>query len=86
MAKQQKGELVILGFDYSPMETNVAEQARSIADRIRERLKKTLEDLIAVGSDLLAVKESSSSRPIPAVDQGRVRLVGADGPKLHECG
>lgn len=58
MAKQQKGELVVLGFDYSPLDTKIAEQARSIADRIRERLKKTLEDLIEVGTDLLAVKET----------------------------
>src|SRR5947209_14037837 len=58
MAKPVKGELVILGFDYSPLDTKIAEQARSTADRIRERLTKTLEDLIEVGSDLLAVKEA----------------------------
>lgn len=58
MAKEAKGELVILGFDYSPLDTKIAEKARSVADRIRERLKKTLEDLIEVGSDLLAVKEA----------------------------
>jgi hypothetical protein len=46
MAKQPKGELVVVGFDYTPLETPVAEQARSAADRIRERLKKTLEDLV----------------------------------------
>ena len=57
MAKQ-KGELVVLGFDYSPLDTNIAEKARSTAERIRERLKKTLEDLIGVGSDLLEVKEA----------------------------
>jgi hypothetical protein len=58
MAKQQaKGELVILGFDYSPLESQVAEKARSTAERIRERLKKTLEDLIGVGSDLLEIKK-----------------------------
>jgi hypothetical protein len=58
MAKQPKGELVILGFDYSPLDAKVAEQARSTAERIRGRLKKTLEDLIEVGSDLLVVKEA----------------------------
>lgn len=57
MAKQ-KGELVVLGFDYSPLDTKIAEKARSTADRIRERLTKTLEDLIEVGNDLLAVKEA----------------------------
>ena len=55
---KQKGELVVLGFDYSPLDTKIAEKARSAADRIRERLTKTLEDLIEVGSDLLAVKEA----------------------------
>jgi hypothetical protein len=58
MAKPVKGELVILGFDYSPLDTKIAEKARSAADRIRERLTKTLEDLIEVGSDLLEVKEA----------------------------
>jgi hypothetical protein len=57
MAKQRKGELVVLGFDYSPLDTKIAEQAGSIAVRIRERLKKTLEDLIEVGIHLLAVKD-----------------------------
>jgi len=58
MTRQAKGELVILGFDYSPLDTKIAEKARSAAERIRERLTKTLEDLIEVGSDLLAVKEA----------------------------
>ena len=58
MAKQPKGELVVVGFDYSPLETKIAEQARTAADRIRGRLKKTLEDLIEVGGELLAVKQA----------------------------
>lgn len=58
MAKQAKGELVIVGFDYSPLDTKVADKARSAAERIRGRLKRTLEDLIEVGNDLLAVKEA----------------------------
>jgi hypothetical protein len=58
MAKQPKRELVVLGFDYSLLDTKIAEQARSTADRIRERLKKTLADLIEVGNDLLVVKEA----------------------------
>jgi hypothetical protein len=57
VAKQPKGELVVLGFDYAPLEAQVAEQARSTAERIRERLKKTLEDLIGVGNDLLEIKK-----------------------------
>jgi hypothetical protein len=58
MAKQPKGELVVLSFDYSPLETQVAKQVRSAAERIREKVKKTVEDIIEVGNDLLAVKEA----------------------------
>jgi hypothetical protein len=59
VAKQpQKGELVVVGFNYDLLETKVAEQVRSSADRIRERVKKTVEDIIDVGNDLLAVKEA----------------------------
>jgi gas vesicle protein len=58
MAKQPKGELVVLGFDYSPLEAQVAKQVRSAAERIREKVKKTVEDIIEVGNDLLAVKEA----------------------------
>ena len=60
MAKQPKGELVpvVVGFNYDVLEAKVAEQVRSSADRIRERVKKTVEDIIEVGNDLLAVKEA----------------------------
>ena len=59
MAKQPKGELVVVvGFNYDLLEVKVAEQVRSSADRIRERVKKTVEDIIDVGNELLAVKET----------------------------
>ena len=60
MAKQPKGELVpvVVGFNYDVLEAKVAEKVRSSADRIRERVKKTVEDIIEVGNDLLAVKEA----------------------------
>ena len=58
MAKQAKGELVVVGFNYDILEATVAEQARSSADRIRERVKKTVEDIIEIGNDLLAVKDA----------------------------
>jgi hypothetical protein len=60
VAKQQKGELVpvVVGFNYDLLETKVAEKVRSSADRIRERVKKTVEDIIEVGNDLLAVKDA----------------------------
>ena len=36
----------------------IAEKVRSSAERIRERVKKTVENIIEVGNELLAVKES----------------------------
>jgi hypothetical protein len=48
----------IVGFNYDLLETKVAEKVRSSADRIRERINKTVEDIIAVGNELLAVKDS----------------------------
>src|SRR5262249_3541250 len=58
MAKQPKGELVVVGFDYSPLEPQTAKQVQDTAERIREKVKKTVEDIIEVGNDLLAVKEA----------------------------
>lgn len=58
MAKQPKSELVVVGFNYDLLEAKVAEQVRSSADRFRERVKKTVEDIIDVDNDLLAVKET----------------------------
>lgn len=58
MAKQPKGELVVVGFNYDLLETKLADKLRNAADRIRERVKKTVEDIIEVGNDLLAVKEA----------------------------
>jgi hypothetical protein len=58
VAKQGEGELVVVGFNYDLLETKVAEKVRTSADRIREKVKKTVEDIIEVGHDLLAVKEA----------------------------
>jgi hypothetical protein len=58
MTKQPKTELVVVRFDYSPIEGKAADLARMAAERIRERLKKTLIDIIEVGNDLTAVKEA----------------------------
>jgi gas vesicle protein len=58
VAKQPKGELVVVGFNYGLLETKLADKVRSAADRIRERVKKTFEDIIEVSNDLLAVKEA----------------------------
>jgi hypothetical protein len=68
MAKQPKGELVpvVVGFNYNLLEKKVAEQVRSSADRIREKVKTTVEDIIDVGNELLAVKEAleHGKRPV----------------------
>ena len=45
-------------FDYSPLSTEVAQQAQTAAERIRCMVKRTLEDLLAVGEDLVAVKQA----------------------------
>ena len=59
MAKQPKGELVVVvGFNYDLLETKIAEKVRSSAERIRQKVKKTLESIIEVGNDLVAVKEA----------------------------
>jgi hypothetical protein len=58
VAKQPKGELVVIGFNYDGLETKVADKIRTAADRIRQRIKKTVEDIIEVGNDLLAVKKT----------------------------
>jgi Protein of unknown function (DUF3102) len=58
VAKQAKGELVVVGFNYELVETKVAEQARSSAERIRQKVQKTIEDIIEVGQELVDVKEA----------------------------
>jgi hypothetical protein len=58
VAKQPKGELVVVGFNYDLLETKVADKLRTTAERIRSKVKKTLEDIIEVGNDLLGVKEA----------------------------
>src|SRR5262249_46353416 len=52
-------ELVILkAFDYTPLDADITQQVQTAAQRIRETLKRTLKHLLAVGKDLLAVKEA----------------------------
>jgi hypothetical protein len=50
--------LVVVGFNYDLLEAKTAEKVRSTADRIREKVKRTIEDLIEVGNDLLTAKEA----------------------------
>jgi hypothetical protein len=60
MAKEEKGELVVVqpGFDYTPLATKTANKVKEAADRIRQTVKRTIEDIIAVGKDLVTVKET----------------------------
>jgi hypothetical protein len=58
VAKQPKGDLVVVGFNYDLLETKVADKVRNAADRIRERVRKTVEDIVEIGNDLLAVKDA----------------------------
>lgn len=56
MAKQVLA--VMEGFDYSSLESSVAALTRTTALRIRDNLKGTLLGIIAVGKDLVAIKEA----------------------------
>lgn len=59
MARQAKDELVVVapGFNYSLI-GDAADKVRSSAEKIRLTVQKTIEDLIEVGQELLAVKEA----------------------------
>jgi hypothetical protein len=60
LAKQSKTtrSLVARGFNYGRLEAKAAERARTAADNIRQMMRKSLDDLIDIGSELLAVKEA----------------------------
>jgi hypothetical protein len=53
-----RASLVVIGFNYDQLEIKLADKVRTAADRIWERVKKTVEDIIEVGNDLLAIKEA----------------------------
>lgn len=44
-------------FDYASMTVHEQVEVQSAAVRIRDRMKRTVEDIIAIGQDLIAVKE-----------------------------
>jgi hypothetical protein len=56
--RSSRRELIVLGFDSSPLEAKVAEKVRSSAGAIRQQVRNTLESAIKVGQELLAVKEA----------------------------
>lgn len=54
-------ELVIQeAFDYTPLTTELAEQAQSAALRIRQMVQRTMQDVLCIGQELLAIKEALS--------------------------
>jgi len=46
------------GYSYSQLPDSVGKVVRTLASNIKARLKKTAEDIIATGRDLIVVKES----------------------------
>lgn len=50
-------ELTQVGFDYAALPVDAALTARAAAERIKLRLKRTVEDIIEIGRELTAVKE-----------------------------
>lgn len=45
-------------FDYADLQPEVAQEARAAAERIRVRMRRTAEDIVEIGRDLIAVKAS----------------------------
>jgi hypothetical protein len=58
VAKQATGQLAVPGFNYHELDKSLADKLRSAAERIREKVKRTVHYLIEVGNDLLEVKEA----------------------------
>lgn len=58
MAKQAKGKEIVVGFNYDILESPLADQVRASAQRIKEKVKRTIENIIEVGKELLAVKKA----------------------------
>ncbi len=50
------------GFDYAALPVDAALNARAAAERIKLRLKRTVEDIIEIGRELTAVKPSLEGR------------------------
>jgi hypothetical protein len=59
MGSESPGELLVYPtFDYTSLDADIAQQVQSAAHRIRHMVRQTLEVLIAIGIDLLAVKQA----------------------------
>jgi len=56
---ESQKELILEGhFDYTPLAAEVAQRVEMAAKRIRILVQRTMEDALAVGQELLAVKET----------------------------
>jgi hypothetical protein len=60
VAKRSKTSrsLVARGFNYAGLEAKAAERAQAGAEKIRQMMRKSLDDLMDIGRELLAVKEA----------------------------
>jgi hypothetical protein len=52
------GEVIDIGFDYSTIDPDGRDDVKEAAVRIRLRMSRTVEDIIEIGRDLIAVKKS----------------------------
>lgn len=69
-------------FSYAALSSDVEVECRAAAERIKVRMKRTTEDIIAIGKELIAVKERLG-HGLFALDRGRVRDDGPDGSPVH---
>jgi hypothetical protein len=54
-----QGDLILVEpFDYTPLTTDMAQELQTAAQRIRQLVQRTLDDLLVVGQELLAVKDA----------------------------
>jgi Protein of unknown function (DUF3102) len=53
-----RAAMVAAGFDYGALEPKTANRVRSAAQRIRDRLKRTVENMIAAGNELRKIKDN----------------------------
>lgn len=52
------GDVIDIGFDYSVIDADGRDDVKEAAVRIRLRMSRTVEDIIEIGRDLIAVKKS----------------------------
>lgn len=81
-------ELTQVGFDYAALPVDAAITARAAAERIKLRLKRTVEDVIEIGRELTAVKEElPHGQFLPWIAANDMTLFGASmfNGKQYPC-